>query len=208
MKLSLQEKIEEISLLSFSRQGFNETSTSEIAKSARVSETSIFRIFKTKQDLYIHVLEKYGSKANLDYNLIFSNITFDDINLDLKVIVDYYFKFYFDNIHITRIYISNAIQFQELLGFNYLIFPQLRDFMEKYFKEMSTRGFIHEKASIQLTDLITSSILQDVALLTTFEKLEQLDNETKTKLDQKWNKTIIELGKIYGWNKPGDALYE
>jgi len=201
LKQSIQEQIEETSLQFFSEQGFNETSTSEIALKAGVSEASIFRIYKTKHDLYMHVLTKYGNQANLNTNLIFTKITFEDLDYDLGIIVENFIRFYFDNIHITRIYISNAIQFSEIMGFNFLIFPQLKEFMEKYFEEMASRGLIDGSMGPDLTKLITASILQDIIILTTFEKLEVLNDATEQKLSTKWNKIIIELGILFGWRK-------
>lgn len=200
MKQSVQEQIEETSLQFFSEQGFNETSTSEIALKAGVSEASIFRIYKTKHDLYMHVLTKYGNQANLNTNLIFTKITFEDLDYDLEIIVEHFIKFYFDNIHITRIYISNAIQFNEIMGFNFLIFPQLREFLEKYFEEMASRGLIDGSFGPELTKLITASILQDIIILTTFEKLEVLNDASEKKLSDKWKKIIKELGMLFGWH--------
>lgn len=200
MKQSVQEQIEETSLQFFSEQGFNETSTSEIASKAGVSEASIFRIYKTKHDLYMHVLTKYGNQANLNTNLIFTNITFENLDYDLEIIVEHFIKFYFDNIHITRIYISNAIQFNEIMGFNFLIFPQLREFLEKYFEEMASRGLIDGSIGPELTKLITASILQDIVILTTFEKLESLNDATDKKLRDKWKEIIKELGLLFGWH--------
>jgi AcrR family transcriptional regulator len=200
LKQSVQEQIEETSLQFFSEQGFNETSTSEIALKAGVSEASIFRIYKTKHDLYMHVLTKYGTKANLNTNLIFTKITFEDINYDLEVIVEHFIKFYFDNIHITRIYISNAIQFNEIMGFNFLIFPQLKEFLEKYFEEMASRSLIDSSIGPELTKLITASILQDIVILTTFEKLESLNDATEKKLRDKWKEIIKELGMLFDWH--------
>ena len=149
----------------------------------------------------MHVLTKYGNQANLNTNLIFTKITFEDLDYDLGIIVEHFIRFYFDNIHITRIYISNAIQFSEIMGFNFLIFPQLREFMEKYFEEMASRGLIDGSMGPELTKLITASILQDIIILTTFEKLEVLNDSTEQKLSAKWNKIIIELGILFGWRK-------
>lgn len=190
MRRSLQDQIEEAALLLFSRQGFNETSTFEIAKAANVSEATIFRMFKTKHDLYIHVLDKYGRKAELSYNSIFHRLSFDDLESDLKVIVDSFYRFYFENIHITRIYISNAIQFSEIKGFNYLTFPQLREFLEGYLREMSVRGKVREIFLSRISDLVMSFMVRDVAFLTTFSKLESLDDKTLSLLGEKWHKRL------------------
>jgi len=40
----------------FAAKGFHETSTREVARKARVNEVTIFRLFKSKQELYVQVL--------------------------------------------------------------------------------------------------------------------------------------------------------
>lgn len=199
MKQRIQEQIEEASLLSFSQQGFHETSTQEIAQKAGVSEASIFRLFKTKHDLYLHILTKYGNQANLDVNSIYGSISFNDVTQDLEIIAEHFFRFYFTNIHITRIYISNAIQFHELLGFNYLVFPQLKEFLERYLEEMSTRGLVPADKIPEITRLFTSSLLQDVIFLTTFQKAEDFNPDIQIKMAIKWKAVIQELGRLFGW---------
>ncbi len=200
MEQSVQELIELTALKFFSQQGFNETSTAEIAFNAGVSEASIFRIYKTKRDLYLQVLTKYSNQAHLNTNLILTKITFEDLEFDLGVIVENFIKFYFDNIHITRIYMSNAIQFKDIMNDHFIIFPQLRDFLGKYLDEMDSRGLVNKSSLKELPELITASILQDILFLTTFEKVEALDSETEEKLKVKWTGIISELGILFDWH--------
>ena len=42
----------------FAVRGFQGTSTRDVAKRARVNETTLFRLFKNKQDLYLNVLNR------------------------------------------------------------------------------------------------------------------------------------------------------
>jgi AcrR family transcriptional regulator len=49
----------------FSRQGFSGTSTREIARLAEVNETSLFRYFPHKQDLFLRALELRLSRVRL-----------------------------------------------------------------------------------------------------------------------------------------------
>lgn len=200
MKKTSRERIEEASLFLFSRQGFYETSTSEIASKARVSEASIYRLFKSKNELYTHILKKYGEDVVIDSYIIFSNISFENVSKDLEIIVESFFRFYFQNIHVTRIYFSNAIQFSKLIDFGSLIFPQLKEVMRNYLREMATRGFIDEKIIDSLTDIIISSVFQEVASLSIFEQLETLNENTRKELKLKWEKIIKELCKLYAWS--------
>lgn len=53
----IRDRIVEASAQLFSSQGFNGTSTREIARRADVNETSLFRYFSTKQDLFWAALQ-------------------------------------------------------------------------------------------------------------------------------------------------------
>jgi len=54
---AIRDRIVEASIRLFSSQGFNGTSTREIARLADVNETSLFRYFPTKQDLFWAALQ-------------------------------------------------------------------------------------------------------------------------------------------------------
>lgn len=52
----------------FSVKGYHGTSTRDLAKRAHVNETTIFRLFKSKKDLYVSVLERHvGRSDDLDW---------------------------------------------------------------------------------------------------------------------------------------------
>jgi AcrR family transcriptional regulator len=53
----------------FARQGYNGTSTREIARLADVSENSIFRIFSNKEDLFWSVLHSHCTKLKFSRDL-------------------------------------------------------------------------------------------------------------------------------------------
>ncbi|MBO1265285.1 TetR/AcrR family transcriptional regulator [Proteiniclasticum sp. SCR006] len=205
MKETIEERIERIALLSFSEQGYHETRTSEIAKNARVSETSIFRLFKTKRDLYLHVLSKYGSNVTLKQNPILSTLTFDDAVEDLTMIAGHFLNFYFENIHLTRIYLSNAIQISEILGYEFLIYPDLKDFLKKYLDEMNMRGKLSLLSADTFNEIFLSSVVQDVIFMTTFEKIEVLDDSISKQIIERWKLKVEALLKLFDvTNSPED----
>lgn len=197
MRETIEEKIERIALLSFSQQGYNETKTSELAKNAGVSETSIFRLFKTKKDLYLHVLSKYGNTVKLNQNSIYSSLSFEDIKEDLTLIALKFIHFYFDNIHLTRIYLSNAIQIHEILGYEFLIYPELKDFLKNYMDEMETRGKLSKAPTTYFIEIFLSSIAQDVISMTTFKKLESLDEVVIDNLQENWVQKVNTLLNLF-----------
>ena len=51
----------------FSVKGYHGTSTRDLAKRAHVNETTIFRLFKSKKDLYASVLERNMGTTDLDW---------------------------------------------------------------------------------------------------------------------------------------------
>src|SRR5256885_16158273 len=53
----------------FARQGFNGTTTRQIADKAHVNEAIIFRHFPTKDDLYWGVLDEKGQRARSRHKL-------------------------------------------------------------------------------------------------------------------------------------------
>lgn len=196
MKLSAQERIENAALLNFSHQGFYESSISEIAKQAQVSEATIFRLFKTKRDLYLHVIRKSTAKDH-SLNFLFPLLTFENLEQDLMLIVEKFFEIYFEQIHVIRIFISNIIQFSEIRDLNYLIIPNMKSFIDDYLLEMSARKKICGPGVDRVSMMILSSILKDVAFMTTFEKIEELDDDTKKRLSQKWKSKITSIISLF-----------
>jgi AcrR family transcriptional regulator len=61
---SSRERVLRAATLLFATKGFEGTSTRDVARKAKVNEITIFRLFKNKQDLYLHILDnKMGLSA-------------------------------------------------------------------------------------------------------------------------------------------------
>ena len=56
--MTSREKVLRAATVLFAKRGFQGTSTRDVARRARVNETTIFRLFKHKQELYLQVLEQ------------------------------------------------------------------------------------------------------------------------------------------------------
>ena len=65
-KLETREKIIEAAYMCFSEKGYLGTKTKEIAKSARVSEVTLFRYFRTKLTLFEAVIKHYSILPDLE----------------------------------------------------------------------------------------------------------------------------------------------
>jgi AcrR family transcriptional regulator len=185
-----RERIEVQALLLFSRQGFHETSVSEIAEKAKVNEGTIFRLYNNKKDLYLEVVRKFASTEDVDLMDLQLSLSMEDMKQDLKLIVQEYFKIYFKKIHALRIFVSGIIQFEELREFGYLVIPMLEKHFKEYLKEMEARRIIKVKDIEIVSDFFMSSVMSDVANLTTFRKLEEYNAETAELISDMWEKRI------------------
>lgn len=200
MSTSAQKRIEESALVLFSHQGYHETSISQIAKKARSSEVTIFRIFGTKESLYLEVIKKYFNTEDINLKPLMSELTFEDLHKDLVKIVIHFYRVYFERIHITRIMISNYIQFDEIREFGSLILKVLEDFAYKYLNEMILRNEELSENLLLMPPLILKAILKDIAFLTTFNKKDNLDDEMYKALEAKWNEQISVLLDMVSFN--------
>jgi AcrR family transcriptional regulator len=185
-----RERIEEQALLLFSRQGFHETSVSEIAEKAKVNEGTIFRLYNNKNDLYLEVVRKFASTDDVDLMDLQLSLSMEDIKQDLKLIVQEYFRVYFKKIHALRIFVSGMIQFEELRQFGYLIMPVLEKHFKEYLNEMEARKIIKVKGIEVVSDFFMSTIMSDVANMTTFKKLEEYSEEVGQIINEMWEKRI------------------
>lgn len=193
MSTSAQKRIEESALVLFSHQGYHETSISQIAKKARSSEVTIFRIFGTKESLYLEVIKKYFNTEDINLKPLMSELTFEDLHKDLVKIAIHFYKVYFERIHITRIMISNYIQFDEIREFGSLILKVLEEFAYKYLNEMILRNEELSENLLLMPPIILKAILKDIAFLTTFNKKDNLDDEMHKALEAKWNEQVSVL---------------
>lgn len=190
-------KIMAHSLYLFSTQGFNETTTNEIAKKAKVSEATIFRNFKTKYDLYLATLQYYSDQAVLEPNQTYTKLSFTNIINDLSIIMNDSYQFYFDHIHILRIFIANAIQFQEVATTHFFDFLQVKEMIFNYLSEIEKRGLLQANSLDHITDRISEIVLQAVISRTIFEK-ELTYNDNNNNL--LWENSLRLLFTLYQIN--------
>lgn len=68
MAMDTKTKLIEAAYLIFMQQGYNETGTKQIAELAGVNESTLFRIFKTKKNLFQYSIAHFAEKA-LDFSV-------------------------------------------------------------------------------------------------------------------------------------------
>jgi hypothetical protein len=138
----------------------------------------------------LEVVRKFASTDDIDLMDLQLSLSMEDIRQDLKLIVQEYFRIYFKKIHAIRIFVSGMIQFEELREFGYLIIPVLEKHFKEYLNEMEARRIIKVKDIEIVSNFFMSTVMSDVANLTTFKKLEEYNEETAVLIREMWEKRI------------------
>lgn len=94
-KTSKKEKIMDAALKVFAKKGFQETTISEISKTAAVSEATIYEYFKGKEDLLFSIIETASSHSFHFLNEIFPFIR--DPESRIRAIVQLHLSVYQNN---------------------------------------------------------------------------------------------------------------
>jgi TetR/AcrR family transcriptional regulator, mexJK operon transcriptional repressor len=127
----------------FSKKGYFFVSTKEIAETAGISEMTIFRNFKTKQNLFNKVLENYVFIPNLKN--LFKNEFSWDLKKDLPIMFNAFYDSMVQNHMLVFVKITDPHKIdKDVEG------PKLMEKLPKellfiasnYFKEMEKKGFI------------------------------------------------------------------
>lgn len=157
---------------------------------AKVNESTIFRLYKNKNDLFLGVVKKFASTDDIDLMNLQASLSMENFQKDINLIVHEYFKIYFSKVHVLRIFITNLVVFKELRGFGYLIIPKLEEHLKGYLAEMEARKIIKVKDLDVVSNFFMSTILRDVSYLTTFKKIEQYDQNIAKQINTKWKSRI------------------
>ncbi len=141
MPQDTREKILEAAIDLMSQKGFSSTTTKEIAKTAGVSEMTLFRKYKNKQEILDSVIEKYTSSFRA--KKIFSeNDLVYDLEFDLANISRTYQDFMNENKKVVLLAYKESGTYDEISS-RLTENPRLmKKFMMDYLTEMKKRGKI------------------------------------------------------------------
>ena len=95
----------------FARRGFHETSMSEVAREARVSKALIFWHFKTKEELFLAVLNRLLEPYLIDFAEELSAL---DERAQLHRLVESYLLFVRDNAASVRFFLGQLLHGEEV----------------------------------------------------------------------------------------------
>jgi len=95
----------------FANRGFHETSMSEVAREARVSKALIFWHFKTKEELFVAVLNRLLEPYFIDFA---EEAAVMDERAQIEKLVESYLSFVRDNASSVRFFLAQMLHDQKL----------------------------------------------------------------------------------------------
>ncbi|MGH7815067.1 MAG: TetR/AcrR family transcriptional regulator [Candidatus Binataceae bacterium] len=95
----------------FANRGFHETSMSEVAREARVSKALIFWHFKTKEELFVAVLNRLLEPYYIDFA---EEAAAMDERMQIRKLIEFYLLFVRDNASSVRFFLSQLLRDQRV----------------------------------------------------------------------------------------------
>ncbi|CDQ39166.1 TetR/AcrR family transcriptional regulator [Virgibacillus salexigens] len=137
-KQATSDKIMNVAIDLMADRGYNGVSTEEIATKAGFSEKTLFRHFKSKQNLLETAFQRYHYAGRMK-DLFDENIKWD-LHADLLMISQTYHRIMYQNRKMIQI---SARGHKDLPGFQEATHKhpqQLKEFLTEYFREMCEKG--------------------------------------------------------------------
>jgi len=164
-------KIIEAAYPMFMESGYRGTATADIAKAAGINESTIFRNFKNKENLFQASIEHYAKKAiKIDFDILEYS---GDLKSDLKRMIKTMFQLTLDLIPSYRLLVKRSLVNDEILkGIEDELINQ-DSLFSHYLKGMVRREMIREIDSEIVTNLIYSQVF-----VSSFEHLVAKNTDT------------------------------
>ncbi len=136
-KQDTTEKIITAAIELFSKNGYNGVTTEAIAKEAGFSEKTLFRHFKSKQNLLEQAIDRYHYAEEM--RAIFESKLNWNLNDDLLLISQNYHKIMYRNRKLLRIIMKVGENVPGLREYSHRHPQTLKEFLINYFAEMANR---------------------------------------------------------------------
>ena len=144
------EKIMDAAIELFSQYGYDCVTTEEIAKKAGFSEKTLFRHFKSKQNLLKQAIDRFHYAEEM--RLLFERKLSGDLQADLQLISDNYHRIMYQNRKMLRVLAKLGGKVPGIHQYARRHPKQLQQFLTKYFREMKLQKKLgdvdEEKAAI------------------------------------------------------------
>ncbi len=149
-KQATSEKIIDAAIELFAQNGYDRVTTEEIAQQAGFSEKTLFRHFKSKQNLLERAIDRYHYIDEM--RSLFDHKLTGDVQKDLQLIGENYQRIMYRNRKLLRILMKVGRSLPGLHQYARQHPEQLQKYLTSYFKEMKKqkkiRAVDEEKVAI------------------------------------------------------------
>jgi AcrR family transcriptional regulator len=185
-------QIDDAAIALFSEKGFANTSTKEIAAKANVAEGTIFKHYKTKDNLLLNILLKFIKvlipvmKKDIAKKL--SAQAFESVDDFIRYFIKNRIAFVIANQEILRIFVKELI-YNDSLRQNLMTghFDDIVQLFYDYFDQFKAKGQLRDVPNEVLINKMLKIILADVVwvfVITDRYKTTDFDAWTETMIDQ------------------------
>jgi AcrR family transcriptional regulator len=172
----------ETALKVFSRQGYFDTTTKEIAKESNIYETTLFYHFPDKTALYQAVIDKYYYCSETPLLEVDRKLTYINLGKDLYELAVTYCGMTIDNIDILRIILGQIPASPAIKQESFCVLPQIGKHFESYLLRAIDKKLIPSKEYLLPQELFTSHITRMILDLNVHSHVYKLTKNIKAEL--------------------------
>lgn len=166
IKSDTRERIIQAALAAFYENGFEGSSTREIAKRAEVNEITLFRHFQNKENLFREVLYFHAPTSMLTDELD-EKLT-DNLSDSLAYLAQIYLDHQYKNLDYIRIGIMEVPRNPTYANIVRMIPMRLEEHLENYLADLSKRGLIRAANYKLLARMFYGQLYQHVSTICSF----------------------------------------
>ncbi len=181
----------------FANRGFHETSMSEVAREAHVSKALIFWHFKTKEELFVAVLNRLLEPYFIDFA---EEAGVLDERAQIKKLVEFYLSFVRDNASSVRFFLAQMLHdqhFSEGLNEQVLkLYSGYRSMLVELIARAQQKGLCIVRFSPDAAAGFLLSALNGILIEHLFVANSPLDPDAAVAMVSEW---------LFGEEKPSDG---
>jgi TetR/AcrR family transcriptional regulator len=163
--MNTKEKIEDVALKLFVDKTYKGTTMDDIAEAANVSSVTVFRKFKTKDNLLKAVVKKNWDEFQLNLEKIFSIDPDSDVQSQLRDQGKVIRKFMDDRIDLIILIMGGALRKPELAEILSTMQIEIVEYYSEYFKKQVKLGKLREINTDVAAMILTSYIFFNTLLI-------------------------------------------
>lgn len=141
---TVEERILDAAMIVFSENGFKGATTIKIAKEAGVNEITIFRKFKSKENLLKAVIEKKLSETLARLDLILCEEKSADVEVCIKTLAISLNQFLDERMDFIFMLVTQGRKKPEIMGLFTQFRKKLVEHLSEYFQEQMNQGNIRK----------------------------------------------------------------